>query len=599
MEIQHKDFSLSECAADAREGYRMIWREFHRSCKLPIKRSRISIRRQSDINDSVDHEDNTEVGVSYGYVVMAKICASIGLYINYMTLNVKQGLLPTARFTFFAYGHLFLCSLVSLYLTYILGWEISELLFRDLVDNSHFAIAFLVIGCMTAYLMDGMVTSMYILRQRRFLHDFISNNFIRTPKSFQLRQMVRTFVLIVLLSCMTEPLYLTSSLTDYITQQRFLSNLNGVLFIFVKYSVIWCCLVTSFVACVLTNFIPIFTSFLIANVAKYIESVLSIQLNRISYRNTTDIHNPQLISLLNDYERRLIADFSCYSITMDWPSLDVEGAASPPRNTGQTNSDYMEARRRTSSSTISVQTASVSDLTRITWHRKIAKRKPIVDPSAVKAQAHKLNVRVAFGADALLFAYRSLIKNLYQIKEMIKAYEMRFGYSHLVQIYITGLITAQWVVFGLLQIRGSESRDTRSNIELTLPDLNKTYVFRAVISVITFIASNTYIFARADRLPRQMTKMESQLFMFNIELIRRATEDQQRSKIQSHIEAHDWPELEQVWLLYDQAVRISHKVRFRLGSSLIYEKNCLVQILFGEVSAILIIIQLVDLYKFS
>lgn len=595
MERQYKGLRSAEFVTDAMEGYRLIWQECLRSLKCLGRTFRAGAVERS--NEGAGERDGKEVGISYGFRLYARICAAFGLYIAYFITDTKPGLYPSMKFALFNYCALTVSCLFSIYVAYFVGWRVSSLLFEDFVEKFQFATVFLVM-CV-AYISHGLFSAAWFIRQRVFMHSFISESFIRTPRLFQRKQLIRTFILTVLLSCVTEPLYLASSFMTYITQENgFFTSHNKRLFIVVKYAMTVTFLIGAFMVGIFATFIPIFTSFLLSNITKYIKSLLSKQLSRIDYRNTTDVHNPYLLSLLHDYEREVITDFSCFSITMDWPSLDEkEAAVSSPLTIRPVDSNQGSASTSICSPATSGKNAiAVSDSTNPPASRRVSERRSNHQFMS-KAQQDQLNVRVAFGADALLFAYRNLIKNLNQLKDLIRAYERRFGYVHLAQIYISGLITAQWVVFGVLKIRLSD-KWLSNTTELAWGDFNTTFVHRAVLSLMTFVTSNTILFVRADRLPQQLAKMRSQLFRFNIELTRCASQ-QNRERIQSLIEPTGWPELEQVWLLYDQAVRMSLKARFRLGSDQIYDKNCLIQIFFGEVSAILLVIQVVDLYKLS
>lgn len=609
MEHQYRGFCIKQYLKDAREGYRLVWKEFRSLMKFSNRESKISIAVRSNSSSIYDDEDTKEVGLIYGFGLYSKMCASLGCYVLYFITDVKPGLYPSANTVLLFYGSLVGCVIIGSYAMYFIGWQISHIMLRDFVNNFHLAVVFLVMGCLSAYMAHGLLSTLWFVKERRFIHTLISSSSLRTTRSYQRRQMVSIFVSTIVLSSVTEPLYLASTLISCITQVNgFLQNLNQELFLLVKYSMVLILALASFAVGVATCFVPIFTSFLISNVAQFTKSLLSRQLNRINYRNTTHVHNSELLSRLNDYERKFIADYSCYSITMDWPSLNDEDVQDVSVNSRRVNSETkldvpvsLPISTFDSSATISAMPDSL--------RKRLPQSGSIRSLSLGTAQMNQLNVRVAFGADALLFAYRNLIKNLNQIKDRMRAFERRFGYFHLTHIYITGLITAQWVVFGLLQIRFSDAQevyvsDAQEVYDLlwsiVWPDYDKDFVVRAVFSVLTYVAANTTMFVRADRMSIQLAKMRSQLFNFNIELTRSAIENQRtRERVYSVSAGNHWPELDQIWLLYDQAVRMSHKVRLRLGSTMVYEKNCLIQIFFGEVSAILVVIQLVDLYKLS
>lgn len=611
---QYKRFSWTMILKDTLKGYRLLWTESNEMLLGAFKKNTKVLRRQpikadiGCIQVNLD-SDNEPIGASYGFSQYSKLLAVITLWIPAFVLDARPGVYVSDFFAVVSYIATTLSLFAGLFVT---GFMI-EPLFRTSVSNFTDMFAdILTIGILSGlatYIFLAFITLIWIVKQREFLQDFILQHCskFRVAKNFQRRQITKIFVITMLTIILGDPLLAVTLTYSNLTYGKgYMDGFSETSFYSIKTTMLAVFAWGAFVLYSLANVIPIMSNFLIVTVSKHVKTNLEMQLDRRKcIKLDNRVHNPDLLSMVQDFERKIIDELACDTITMDWPDIVQAESYSPSRSA---NSNYL------SSTSSSLTPLSYSSGT-------MTPEKPLLRQSRRISRTDLIvkNNR-ALAASGLLFTYKNLIKLLSELKSLIRSYESKFGGFHLAQIYLSGFVTAQWIVSGLAEARSTRADYLRHhNTEPNWTAYTTLLVVRAVISLALFVISNIVIFLRSDQLPQQMMKLRSKLFKINLELAREAMAvqraewsqqgDQRRSsnfmiasgetvKSQNTVSV-ECPELDQAWSLYDQVARMSHRVNFKLGNNLYYNKNCLLKLIGREISLILLYVQLIDIYSNS
>lgn len=600
-------------------------------------------------NTQVDSEDQP-TSIVYGFSILAKLWSLVLLYIPAFCVDSRLGVYPSRRFA--------LASYVTCIVGFIAGIISAELVIEPsmakvlpgLISNVYKLLTIFVVSSEIGYLAFGLFAMAYIVYWRRFFHDFILYycSFITLPRSFQRREITRIFLITLVLSIFTEPFFAFMSLVQDVEQPFFWPKMPRYLFIMVKVALIIGITTGASLISVLGAMFPLITNYLVVSTAQHLKILLCKQMARFKEikLKSREKHNKELTSLLDRKTKRLIKDYSCDTLTMDWPEWsDREEDEEGNETINELGSTEQFLDSKGNNLTLQVITS-------------VATAERLYSASAGDDSLHKGSLNKQLRAfhennatsnkqyhgsttSSLLFLYKNLIKSLSELKGMIEMYESKFGSFHLILICVNGLIVAQWVVAGLTEarlIRDSREREAlnaaaaSNGSRIVAQDLGASayltpFAFRVGIGVVTFIISNISIFLRCNKLPSRMVKMRSRLFKMNVDLACSSLEQQlaasptsaQATKRRaanpfkaitnqqqpgatggssSTKAEQEWQGLDQVWSLYDQVERMSILANFRLTTNTYYSKNCLLRIFGREVSLVLFYIQIIDIYSY-
>lgn len=607
-----KRFCLRKIFSDMAEGYRLLWMLCVGSTLGALKKTTPRTTKVVDASMGcarVDLSSSDEViGLSYGFSILAKLLASVTLWIPSFIMDTRPGFYASTSFAIVGYiGCLFSMSAALLVTGYIIEplFKASINKFTDMFSD------ILTIGILTGatgYMILACLSMLWIIQHRYFLHEFILQQCskFRVAKNFQRSQVTKIFAITVLTIALGDPLLVVTLTYSNLTQGKgYLDGMSSIAFGLIKATILMVFAWGAFVLYMLTHLIPIMSNFLIVIISKHVKTILERQLGRRKGTQPNKrLHNPDLLALVDSFEQKIIDDLGCDTLTMDWPDVaqtDTHAVDSSYLSSGASSSTPLSCSSRT-----------------MTLEKCLVRR---VSRAHATTDLVIRNNR-ALATSGLLFTYKNLVKLLSELKSLIRSYEQKFGGFHLAQIYLSGFVTAQWIVSGLAEARSTRADHMRRhNTEPHWTAYTTLLVVRAVISLSLFVFTNTITFLRADRLPQQLMKLRSRLFKINLELARdtmavqRVERTQQVGVVEqsmsrgfmvglSETNRHgtscsEWPEIEQAWCLYDQVVRMSHRVNFRLGSNLYYNKNCLLKLIGREISLILLYVQLIDIYSNS
>lgn len=535
--------------------------------KCHILRGRLSgTQDHNRIENEIESQEDQPTAILYSAHIISRIVAVVLFWVPSFVLDIRHGTQPSRVFVSFSYLISIFIVIVGSYLGYLLVEPTMKIILPGLIVRVFNLISMLVTAAIFGFYSYGSFNLAYFIYHRHFFKRFFlyHANILRLPKSYQRRTACCLFFTGFCLAFCSEPLFVILTLIQNIRQPNYWPHLDGGSFSFVKTVVIFLTATATLLASLVCNLVANLTRFLILVTSKHLEVYFNNQLRRFN-RQTSFAgeygHNKQLVGLADELTLETMADYSCETLTMDWPVLDTRDEEDDHRQQRQQNEHLITIRHH-------------------------------VPPSCSTGSS----------VGSLLFVYKNLIKNFSELKVMIEEYQGKFGYFHLVTICLSGLIVAQWVVAALTQARliGKDTRGHSGAILASFGDIHVThFALRAGIGVVIFLVTNIHVFLSCDCIRSRICMVESQLFKESINLaistIRSQSLGAYRQKGTNMTQK--WSEIDNIWSLYDQCVRIGHKANFRLTPNTYYHKNCLLMILGREVSFVLLYIQIIDIYS--
>ena len=565
------------------------------------------------------------------------------LWVPAFSMEVKPGLYPSRGFAIASYSVTFFGFLLSLVLADLVLAPTLTQISPGVTRNIYKLIASFIELSEICSLSFGFFSLFYIIYQREFLQKFIlyDCSLINLSRKFQRRRATAIFLVANMLGVCAEPLFALLALIEDIEQPKYWPNMTSYKFVAAKWSLIMGVFLGAALVSHMSAIFPMLTNYLIEASTEHLRLLLSkhmVRFNQIKLKSRQK-HNDHLELMVDEHVRRVMVEYSCDTLTMDWPDwLDGE------REDGHNNRPKLEEEEEVEVKRQVVQRAIVNKGVSVQLNSQALLPPPMVVDSRPQSDWATLNNRSAHQehgstAGSLLFLYKNLIKNLSELKGLIGTYESKFGKFHVLYICVNGLVIAQFITTVLIEIRiarsirsGNLQKNGLSSgplgsAELGIIELFNSFVLRVILSVIAFVLSNLFIFLRCDRLPQQMEKTRSRLFKMNIDLAcskleqrfeasrgaadRRPSQfshlnnlkvpnlspNNQLSKVQND-DRLDWQGLDKVWSLYDQVERMSLLANFRLTAGTYYSKKFLLVIFGREVSLVLLYIQIIDIYSF-
>lgn len=622
--------------------FRRVLSSLNLTSRTKIEVSTRNLEQQLKLDEHL--QQHKLVSLRYGFDVMAKLCSTAFLLVPAHLLDFNHGAVPNRNFASFVYFYL-VFSMVS---GSIVGrWLAPSLNHRLPIKSPEInAIFNVTVYCGEFFFyLFGLLCCGYFVYQRNYIFEFVVQRccIITLPTSFQRRQMVLLFITMYWFITLSEPLFLCLLLISDMRQPELLPSFGRASFLVLKYICIMFTAVGSCMVSAYTIVIPLTTTYLILVIAKHLKMTLEKQTSRFARRSLSgsnscedaplgsDQYNKELEALLDRRTRAIMSNYGCNSLAMDWPELTSFSTLCPSRSAN--------ARARTLSTPVIYLSrercnhASTKDAADLKHHHEQDHERCQGAHLTTNRQHCILSHEIHSTADGLLFMYKNLVKSMTELKRLISSYESRFGGFHLVLLCINSFNMAQWVTAILADFRfRSAEQQQRQQVSDPLPDENYGIWFNAriTIRVLSFVVSNSYIFLRCDCLSEQIIKMHAQLFRMNVDLARSALnwsravselpqlepcqpklnyQTRQRKSSSIGFEAYNMHqtmasgtvgltlcELDQIWLLFDQIVRLSKFANFRLASGTYYNKRCLLMIFGQSVSLILLCIQLIDMY---
>jgi hypothetical protein len=558
-------------------------------------------RRPSLPEDWLDGRKCTSL--RYGFEVLACLCSAAFLVVPGHLIDMRLGSIPDKRFVIFIY----VCVIISMITGGIAISNLASFISPLPLESAQIKFVF----NLTMYLSElgyhviSLVSCAFLVYKRQFIHRFIIHecSIISLPAKYQRRQIICLFACFYLLTIISEPLFVTLTLASEINQST-LPQIDARLLPFLKWPVI---LISGFG--MLTNaavgiFIPLVTTYLSVSIAAHLRIVLYKQVAR--WKGALTSASQQQLATdrlgqqaeLDQETRQIVHDYSCDTLTSDWPQLVESG------------------------STLS----SALALNHHHHHHKQHQRHHQLDDQNDNHELLSAKLRSRLGnarrsstkADGMLFLYKNLLKSMSELKSLISSYERQFSGFHLVFLSVDCFNVTQWITCSLYE---SEVQNALTSGTVVMTSFN----VRVLVRVVTFVVSNFYLFLVCNRLTQQLAKLYCQLFRINVDLVRAdmghmpsAPEMDGRCGSAATMGASRTPpsagmlvdqksseellelsyELEQIWLLFDQTDRMRRYSRFKLTNSIYYDKRCLLLVIGQMISFVMLFIQLVELYTY-
>lgn len=555
MSDEPRSWSIAYYLSTVSQGYSIIFQE----TRVSLARLYRCLRANS--NDGANNnteKDNQSTSILYGAHILARLAATGGLYIPAFLLDIRHGTEPTRKFVAFSYFTVLFGLVSGISLTKLVVDPSMKQILPGLIDRVHRLFGFLVTTVEIVYISFGMFNLAYVVYVRQNIRDFFltHGNVLRLPRWCQRQITFHVFYTTLLFSLLAEPMFALFALSREIRQPYYWPNVDPTQFMILKSIIIISISCSSTVISFLSTLGALSTRFLITLTATHLEFAFDRQLIRLNKGGlyTGELRREQLTSLVDKSTSSLMADYACDTLTMDWPELTPE------------DSKKLEGQSSTS------------------------RRQGLDWPTS--------------SSGGLSFLYKNLVKNLSELSQMIEIHEQNFGLFHVALICINGLIVAQWVVIGLTQARLIGSKiDKGEQVDGVLVTINGVHLtpfaIRTAIGVCIFFVSNALVFLSCDCLSSRLNKMKSQLFKINVEsAVFGLSKLNRKAPVEAKTRRLKGDDMELVWCLYDQFVRMANKTNFRLTSNTYYNKNCILLIFGREISLILLYIQMIDIYTY-
>lgn len=622
------------------EGHKLVFREswnilvglFRRRPTKKARRRTWSDMEEADYlqeeeEDQLEDDDGDQdppVTILYGAHVWSSLEAIRGHWATSFILDVRHGLEPSATF------------IIGTYCLFLLGFFAADLIaykvlqptllrvMPGLVDGVYRLLARLFHAEATSYVVFSILNVSYMIYQRQFIRQFFLGpaSLIRLPRSSQRRLVYFVFMTTTMYAFCSEPLFAAITIHQDFKQPNFWPQLGELQFKLARYTVM---VVFTWAANLLSSLCYLgfsFTAFILLATDKHLESLFGKQVARYNKgRQRVDRrqHNPQLRSLVDGRLASFIRDYSCATLTMDWPEMNtMTMSCCSLSGESLANKSLRRARQANKVDKVSWQRAQDTPPA-----KSVGARGPRLDGAWSPVTVSSIQGCSAYGS--LLLLYKNLVKCLSELRQLREMYEARFGMLHVALICLNGFHTAQWVMMGVVQSRLIEAKLARDGhadeVLFSIDGMHVTpFTFRVGVGVIAFFISNTHLMMACHRLADRICKIKSQLFKMNIELVMWSLSNGQtkehhrhlplRYKQQGPLDCASSSEkcrrkldqdncnlLNLIWAMYDQVVRIGDEANFRLAPRTFYNKKCLLTIFGREISFILLYIQIIDIFS--
>lgn len=450
------------------------------------------------------------------------------------------------NFVHFSYVFSIIIGAVSILISRYVFSETYNTTRQNVVKKAADLINGVAFGSELSYILIGPISMMYLLYQRRFLQEFIvyQCSSIRLPKTIQHGAILDIFSSILVSSILAEPLYtLLIFSNERFVRTKVLANSSALEFYSIKLILQFCLWLTATILCFSAQIVPMMTCFMSCVLEKHLELDLKRYVHRFvggDYDDSQGLWNSQLANILGENCNVTLSDYSPETLCCDWPSLEeaedaCQKAASNRLKDKRKNDGLISTRRRHS-----------------------------------------------------LLMLKNLIINLIELRSLIKTYERAFGYFHMVHICSSGLLVADWIVVALVRVRMFLATSKVDGNDFKTILISNPPVWQTSLRIATFFLSNVITFNKFNQLPDRITMLRNHLFKINLKLSHVDGSECYKSNWQS--------EIEKSWFLYDEIVRISDKINFRLAGNTYYGKKNLILIFSREISLILLYLQILDIY---
>lgn len=497
-------------------------------------------------------EDDEEVGLTYGFGILAKLFASCLSSTPAIVLDIEFDKLPSRSFARFNYSAVGIVSLASYLVIYMLFYQSLEEILPGLdVRVTHNLIARMAVLSEILFVTVGMANIILIIYNRFFIYDFLlykcSN--ITLKKSFQFKAIIEQFTIINFATYFLEPVLIALTTSEIFRQPSFFPSLSQRQFLQIKSLLVFSMVLVTWIGNICVHIVPILITYMISIIEKFIRVEFKKQLRRIEQDDFAEIKRADMSA--NDFidlqASKMIKNYGLDTITLNFPDA----------NDGRNAAFNLEHNRRVTAK-LRIQEAHIKGLI----------------------------------VSSRLFLYRNLAKRLSEIKTLIGIFEQVFGSVHWLVICSSSLLLVQWVVLGIIQLRLEPSESFNITLGIWFSSRN-TLISRILLSLVAFVLSKTILFNRCNRLPERMLMLKSQLFKLNLDLF----EQSPKYYVDYEERLDDWHEMNLLWSLYDQIARLSGDINFRFFSHTKYGKKCLLLIFSRVTSLILFYLQAIDIYS--
>lgn len=529
--------------------FRFFLRTYYEGTKLVLRFWFLSLRRMIFRKEDKIKEytnDASQVTLVCGFRIISRLSCVALLFVPGFILDLRLGLQPSRRFIISSYSLIFGAILVGIFISISVYIPILDGAMTDSTPESTKLIKLLSRITILAYTTLGVLCTFYLVWKRDFLYNFVVHQCanMSLPADYQKYQAAQIYIRIVVLSLLSEPIFLLSTFLEVFKQPKFLPTWSSGEFSIVRQmTLLTSCLLTLGVS-VQETLIPICTQFLVSMSEAYTRELVDKQFSRIKVKQATirdgsaqyDYNRPGLNDLLSAESQNLLDEISCTTLCHDWPQIQ---------------NDYYLDETEVRSESIGNQNGDNKD---------------------IAGHSSCLGSRI--------FLYKNLTKSLIELKQLIRSWENVFGIFHFMCVCVNGFMVAQWIVLGRAELRSLQKGQI---------DHNAPLFYRTIFSLLTFTLSNVIAFRKCDSLPQRMEKLRQKLFKLNLDLVEFGERGTRTLATQQEIEL--------VWSLFDQTDRVIKDVNFRFSGKTFYSKRCLITIFSREASLILLYMQVIDIYS--
>jgi hypothetical protein len=487
----------------------------------------------------------------YSFLLLAKLLNTAFIYVPAFTLSLRIGLRPSRLFVSVSYFSLLAYLVISLALAHQFLSPTMDMFLSKMNKNLEKICLYLVTICQYGWFTSAFFNAAYVLYNRQYLQNFIYHrcSIITLARSYQRYQVVYLFCALNAFSLSTEPLFSLVSLIQDMQQPTFFPSLDAGIFKLIKLVTIGFCFTGTAIAGSGVILITLMTCLLIVTTTKHLKNLVKKQFSRYiqTVISSHSNHNDELKSLLNTRTKKIIKDFACETLTMDWPAIvgldqldeqiDLDhpesgayAALSIHSDGDQSYASNLSLQQRRS---ISHEFRSAPNLAHAMRHKNllgfVGKSHHLVHNMLIQS-AQDSSKLTSSKTSSLLFLYKNLIKSMSELKCIIFDYERKFGNFHQFSTVLACLIISIWVTSAVTEIRQvsstgestiattfSQSDDNDSKSRGS-PVRSNAYALRIFGGTISFILSNIFVFMTCDCLSDRLVKIKSQLFMMNINL---------------------------------------------------------------------------------
>lgn len=532
-----------------------------------------SLRRKQTAQDLLtnDAANGSNRTLAFGFGILSKLLALNCVWAPAFILDVQLGLHPSHRFVLVAYLSTFGFWLLGLVSVNELFSKLISFTLDSSIRRFESTMEALIVSVQVIYLTFGLANFAYIVHRRTFLHEFIVNecSTIFIPSAYQTKLVVKIFLLSAIGAILSEPTFIFLTMAEHGNQPKFLPNLAPKQFRIVKYCVVIFYVMLTNGLSLLSQIVPMFVCYLSCCLSKHLDINLTKEIQRSHMISQTRQSLPDRLDSMHfdksydDREHKIVGGFWLDDLGQDWPD---DTAASYKHN----------------------QQKHFLNLNTNLESKVVMNCQRLYDSSG-----RRLSSRLTYGGQ--MFLLKNMARILCDYESIIKTFESKFRFVHLLQIIFSSIFIVQWLAVYCIQARLVTQQRSHENGGENARPLLTPLDFRTYFILIIFIIINTILFNRSQCLPDRMCKLRTQLFKINLNLLAGLDANCKSQWDESCAIA----QLESVWSLYDHVDRISRRINFKLTGSLQYGKVCLLYIFNRLVSLILVYIQVVDIYSNS